>query len=516
MVRGDSLNYAHAAYELSLVSSDLGDWDGVSRVGMYAPVALLYALLGPSQFTTLLFPFISSLATVIFIFLIGKMLGEDKVGLIAALLWAFFPLDIFLATSLLPDVPVSALSTAGMYFLIREIRIGHSWNWNYTLAAGLFIAAILVKPIAIISAIAAVALIIDSSRPKLVSLWKRVSQRLPERAKVLIISVGAIGLISAIIYYAIIQPYAASVTLAKTSTDLIAFFITGFTELDISGRRIEFSSLLIFFAPLFLISFVWAISNERDKTRQLLVWLAVVFLYYEWGTINLKPLFYVPLQPFNEARNFLFIMPPIFVMVAIYLAQLFSHKSTGAIIAGISFFATLVAWVIRDIGSDNNIHPWLAGVSLFVLLLSIGTISIFMSSSIPKKLIFGSLLLLGISLASLHPATPYHFSWYAERAERLEMLEQALEIFPDNSQKSIVINGNGNAMSLNYISNFELGFDWVKSGQTTNQRIHTAVPVGSGGYYHLSFDGNPIEGKGQLRVVIEGNLGNTLVIREIP
>jgi len=110
--------------------------------------------------------------------------------------------------------------------------------------------------------------------------------------------------------------------------------------LDLSGNILVFSSLLIFISPLILMAFIWAAIKQAKELRYLLIWSAILFFYYEWGTINIRPWFYVPINPFNEARNFLFVMAPLVVVLSIYINRLLNGKlkrSYLALVALIGF-----------------------------------------------------------------------------------------------------------------------------------------------------------------------------------
>lgn len=514
MVRGDSLNYAHTAFEHSIGTENLGDWTGVPRIGMYYPVSFLYSVFGPSQITTLIFPLLSSLASIVFIYLITRMFAKEIGGLIAAFLWAFLPLDVFLATSLLPDVPVATFSTGAIYFLLKGLKAKNRSVGPFLAAGALILFAISVKPIAIISLVAVIGLIIQDRWKHIVKKWGRLIRHLPDKWQVY----GAYGTgilaIAGLAYYGSIQPYAFLVTMAKSGSDLSSFFVDGFAELDVSGRRLTFSPLFIFSAPLFIISALWTVYQPDKRLRRILLWLAIVFIYYEWGTINLDPSFFVPLQPFNEARNLLFVLAPIVVIAALYIENFFQGQRPLAIISGIAALALAAAWNIRGLGINDLGPVWLRGAGLLLLIISIWSLPLAKETKRKRGIVLGSILLLSFAIANLKPVQPYHSSWYADRAERLEMLAEAAVLLIDGSDTPILIDSRGNAMSLNYVSNFELGFDWLRNNSRSGDYriIHSEENI-KGPYLQLEFDDfKGLEGNEQHVAVITGEQGRQLYI----
>ena len=78
--------------------------EGVGRLTTYLPVGLLYRIFGVSDRVTLAWPFLCSLLTVILTYRVTVLLAGESAGLIAALVWAIRPLDVSLATTLLPEI----------------------------------------------------------------------------------------------------------------------------------------------------------------------------------------------------------------------------------------------------------------------------------------------------------------------------------------------------------------------------------------------------------------------------
>jgi 4-amino-4-deoxy-L-arabinose transferase-like glycosyltransferase len=78
-------------------------WD--VRIGIIAPTALALRLFGLHEWNIVLYPLCLSLLSLPLIYFLGQAFCCRQVGVLAALLLACFPQDIFYATSVYPDLP---------------------------------------------------------------------------------------------------------------------------------------------------------------------------------------------------------------------------------------------------------------------------------------------------------------------------------------------------------------------------------------------------------------------------
>ncbi len=92
------------------------------RVGIIAPVALLFSTLGVSELTLALYPFVLSLSGVALAFFAARAMFGVRAGCIAALLMAFLPIDARHASQLLPDLPASVWMNAGVLLAFTGAR----------------------------------------------------------------------------------------------------------------------------------------------------------------------------------------------------------------------------------------------------------------------------------------------------------------------------------------------------------------------------------------------------------
>jgi len=109
------------------------------RFLLTAPTALAFLLCGVREWSAVLLPFLCSLGNIIVVWLIGRKLFNENVGLLAAALIAVFPNSVVYGTMLYPEEILSFFAgLAFLFFLSAEserIKPAHSY-----LLAGVFIA----------------------------------------------------------------------------------------------------------------------------------------------------------------------------------------------------------------------------------------------------------------------------------------------------------------------------------------------------------------------------------------
>jgi hypothetical protein len=101
------------------------------RYGLLLPVAALYKFFGASEWTTILLPLVASTASVLLLADIGRRLFDLRVGVIAGLLYATFPIQLRYATVLTPEPIAELLVLIGVlcYVKARETARRASLLW---------------------------------------------------------------------------------------------------------------------------------------------------------------------------------------------------------------------------------------------------------------------------------------------------------------------------------------------------------------------------------------------------
>ena len=119
----DDLEYTHLAYQMSKNEFSFPATHHATRLGIIYPVSVLYGFFGVSEYSSVVFPLLVSIVGIVLIFYFGKLFFNEKVGLIAAFLLSFFPLDVVLATKLLSDIPSAFFLSLSIFLFLGEFII---------------------------------------------------------------------------------------------------------------------------------------------------------------------------------------------------------------------------------------------------------------------------------------------------------------------------------------------------------------------------------------------------------
>ena len=115
----DDPGYVSDAYRVLKGDFYLGKYLAGERLMMIYPIAFLFFLFGINNFSAALYPLLSSLGSIVIIFYLGKLLFDEKSGLLSAFLLSIFPLNITYATWPMPDVPVAFLSALVVLLFLK-------------------------------------------------------------------------------------------------------------------------------------------------------------------------------------------------------------------------------------------------------------------------------------------------------------------------------------------------------------------------------------------------------------
>jgi len=115
----DDPDYVHRAYRLLIGQGFIYQDKNGFRIGTYYPAALAYGLLGVTNAACGAYALAVSLLSIIAVYRLGRLLCNVRTGLVAALLLAFYPLDIELASRLMPDGLLAGFSLFTVYFLLK-------------------------------------------------------------------------------------------------------------------------------------------------------------------------------------------------------------------------------------------------------------------------------------------------------------------------------------------------------------------------------------------------------------
>lgn len=453
MIRSDDFQYAHAAFELSNGYTNFDGWEGNARIGFYGPVALLYRLFGANNVTTLILPLFCSLLSILFIYGMGYLLWDESAGLLGALIWALLPYDIFLATDLLPDVPQAAFNAGVVFFLLLSEKTQNRKRYiYYVITCILLIWSFFIKEPSIIVLFFVIAYIFY----KTIRKYKESITNNNIIRKILN-HPSAISIFCLIIFSILFLYYASCQHSIQHFLTLLTDTSTNLAQLITD--HISYHHL----APLFFVSFssILLSKNEKDSNIFILLWIAVVYLYYEWGTIRINSLYYDTIDMYADARYALFVFTPISIFSGRYISQSFSINTCRIITIIVGLLTVFLSIMY---------HSITGGQSDFILFLSIQSVYLLILTSIlspivflfPIKKIFKKIFLLTlVALISISTfsVTNSLLNLYNDLRFPMQNLTKVGQFIKTQPKAPVIVLSKQNALALNYYSGFELGYN---------------------------------------------------------
>src|SRR5262249_16882056 len=85
------------------------------------PIVASFALFGPGELAAALWPLVCSALTIGVVYRIGRVVHGPRVGMIAALLCTFYPLEVINGTRILSDAIVGLFSSIAIWLLIEGL-----------------------------------------------------------------------------------------------------------------------------------------------------------------------------------------------------------------------------------------------------------------------------------------------------------------------------------------------------------------------------------------------------------
>lgn len=130
----DEMVYVQTAVNIASGDWQASDYIGATRYGMNLPVALSIHLLGLSEGSANLWPFLCSIGEIAIIFVIARWLWNTRVAVLSASLLALLPLHVHFAGRMMADPPLAFFLTLSVALLLRATQ---SRSVVIALAAGL-------------------------------------------------------------------------------------------------------------------------------------------------------------------------------------------------------------------------------------------------------------------------------------------------------------------------------------------------------------------------------------------
>ena len=351
----DDLTYTRYAYEASQNSYSFPANHHGTRLGLIYPVGFLYNMFGVNEFSSNIFVFLVSIAGIVLLFYFGKIFFNEKVGLTAAFLLSFFPLDVVFATKLLSDFPSAFfLGLSVFFFLLGEKSLDKIKARLSYLLSGISIGiAYTIRETTLLLLLFFLAYVIFYKKIK-------VNYGLIFIGFVIIFAIetGVFYLNTGDLLYRSHSHSAAYESVLENAGPFRGTFPSSlfhYPYILLTGNNLGF-----FYIFVFLVS-IYFVVMKRKQTYPFMLWLWILLSYLSFGTSSLTQ--YVPFP--GAARYLAIVTIPALLLLAVFLTEkeLIIKKVFMPSILALLFISSLGFLYLGkgdNVGSLKDIQPYIA------------------------------------------------------------------------------------------------------------------------------------------------------------
>ncbi|MBI2658436.1 glycosyltransferase family 39 protein [Candidatus Woesearchaeota archaeon] len=327
-----SADVSHDKYAYQIVSGTYSPTEAdvhySTRITYIYPVAFFYRIFGVSEFSSYLFSLITSLLGILLVYWLGSFLLGREVGLIAAFLLSFYPLDVINSTAMLPDIPHSFfMGIAVLAFLVGR-RASAGWR-----KSALYVSSGISAGIAYYMKTSGLLVFIFMAAFGLYELFF-LKRKMPFIRRIewgyMLILAGFM----VVFFAAMLHNYSVSGNPFLTESQFEHEYSTAMKNLyDYSGARLferlffHFPYLVLtnfqfgfFFIFILMASGYYVFFKRTEGTTTVLLWLYGMFLYINFGPTTFNLGNYIPLAA-GSPRYLAVLSFPAVLILASFLSE---------------------------------------------------------------------------------------------------------------------------------------------------------------------------------------------------
>ncbi|MBW2552846.1 MAG: glycosyltransferase family 39 protein [Deltaproteobacteria bacterium] len=349
---GDDPNYADRVYAIIE-----GHYPSLCKTCVFAfrPILLFFTALplkyfGWSEFSFILPVLLSSLISIYLIYALGKLLFDQRTGLLAAFCLAIFPLNIVHATTMSNDIMLSMLMALSMLLFLKGLEEHGKKTVVYLTLSGFVLGvSVGVK----INALPVVGLFILIA---LLNRWQKKEFRY--EVVFFLLSWLIVQALFSIVYYIktgdflahvhaeinFDKEYNPSSFINKTCylKDALLYYPKHMLSIVSEGHPGYTFYPYGFFYPVFLLAIVFFLFRREKKVVIPLIWFSYLFLMMEFTPLKFSPYY----QPIHRLIRFLSIVSiPALLVTAYFFKKLFE----GRILAKLVFLLLIIGLFVTSL-----------------------------------------------------------------------------------------------------------------------------------------------------------------------
>jgi len=398
---------------------------------------ILYQILGVTDFSSVIFPVVSSLVVGILLFSLGKRWIGKSAGILAMFFWFVLPIGVFLSTTLISALPMIALNTLAVstYFTANERKS----NFLNVVSGALFLAGLIFDWTYFLGSAGFV--------------LYHLSNKLPSKAK----QVLGFALIAGATIFMLIPLHGSSAASLYYLVSLV------------------FENLILF--PLLIIGLVYAGSVKKgDRPGLILMWLAAKSMFLILGArwISETP----DLKIIGMSGYWLDVLVP----GVLLLGWVFVNRLNKSIIpATLSILSIAILGIFYAIQSVDSSLATLFTVSRIFFGLSLLFIAVLLAVWNRAERVRFSVFILFLASFLLGSLTITNDYWRSYRYTT-DDTQAVLQAFADEGKFSLNVMGDDLFSRFSYTNGFEQVA--TQFGETKLEVLHLervdapAVPAG--------------------------------------
>ncbi len=322
----DDLYYSYAATHLNTLQKDTL----MVRVGIIYPTALSYAIFGVNDLSAVAFVLLTSLAGIVLIYYFGKLLFTPRIGILAAFLLSFFPMDVIYSTKLLSDIPSAFFMALGVYLFLYAQRKSPRYSAWWYIGSGICIGVgYVIRESALLIALFFMLYIIYHKKIK--------KEYFLVAAGVLLIL-----LLESLYFYARTGDFLFRNNASQEYLKEALIKENYFGRLDFPKGLLHYpfmiatNPLIMMYYFFMILAIFFCLHRKKKESYILLLWFLPLLLYLSFGSASL-----LSYSPFKATERYLCIVtiPSILLMAYFLMAK---HELTKKIILPGFLLALLV------------------------------------------------------------------------------------------------------------------------------------------------------------------------------
>jgi 4-amino-4-deoxy-L-arabinose transferase-like glycosyltransferase len=320
------------------------------------PIAALFFLLGPGEMPAVLWSLVCSTLSILVVYRLGSFLHGRDIGCVAALLCAFYPLEVINGTRILSDVPVGMFCSLSLLLIVEGVAKDD--RRRAALAGCAVAGAYLANGRALVFFLALSGCVVLLSMMRRTSWWT---------APLFTAGFLAVFAIEALAYFrATGEPFLsyriqAGASLFKYLHEPVSSIHWGWLDIKYTnGLPFELLRTVLLvgarptsqFGLFFFVFFAAALYSLWQRANVLLVTVALgLFLYLEFGPVRVSvdwPRHQVQYMMLFKQQRFLLMLTGPFMVLAAYFVRAIGRRSQLVAVALVAvLFVTSLAAITR-------------------------------------------------------------------------------------------------------------------------------------------------------------------------